>query len=122
MTTLTLTAADAVRVRAGVRGGSSRPAALRLTRRGRALLLLLAFAVVLGGTLVATSADAGAPAVAPQVERYVVAEGDTLWAIAAGLARPGEDIRDVVREIELLNRLPSAGLIAGQQIVLPVDR
>lgn len=121
MTTLTLTAGGAVRLPA-VRSEKGRPAALRLTRRGRVVLLLLALVIALGGTFAATSADAGGPVSAPVVERYVVAEGDTLWAIASGLAHPGEDVRDVVREIELLNRLPSAGLIAGQQIVLPVNR
>ena len=51
---------------------------------------------------------------------YGVQDGDTLWAIASGVARPGEDLRDVVREIEMLNGMPSAVLTAGQQILLPV--
>ena len=82
--------------------------------------LVVAFAVVVGGALAATRATAEGPTSAPQVERYVVSPGDTLWAIAAGVARPGEDVREVVRDIELLNRMPSASLAAGQEILLPV--
>ena len=51
----------------------------------------------------------------------MVAPGDTLWGIAAGVAAPGEDVRDVVLELISLNRLPSGGLQAGQTIVVPVD-
>ena len=123
MTTLTLTAGGAARlpVASSRRGrGDARPAPLHLTRRGRLILVLVAFAVVVGGALAATRATAEGPTSAPQVERYVVSPGDTLWAIAAGVARPGEDVREVVRDIELLNRMPSASLAAGQEILLPV--
>lgn len=97
-------------------------APLRLTRRGRFVVVLLGLAMVLVTSLVATQATAGGPVGAPEVERYVVAPGDTLWEIATGLARPGEDVRDVVHEIEQLNRMPSATLLAGQEILLPADR
>lgn len=109
------------RSEAGSRTGRS-AVALHLTRRGRVAVILLALALLLGGVLVATRASADGPVSAPQVERYVVAPGDTLWAIAAGVARPGEDLRDVVREIEVLNEMPSAALTAGEQILLPVGR
>lgn len=101
---------------------AARPASLHLTRRGRLVLLLVALAIAFGGSAAATRAEAGGPASAPVVERYVVAPGDTLWEIAAGLAKPGEDVRDVVRELQVLNKLASGGLTAGQELVLPVGR
>ena len=127
MTTLTLVAGGAVGLPAASprrsprkNRAAARPASLHLTRRGRLVVVLLALAVLLAGTLAATRATAEGPTSAPQVERYVVSPGDTLWAIASGVARPGEDLRDVVREIEMLNGMPSAVLTAGQQILLPV--
>jgi len=129
MTTLTLTAGGIVALpairrpaRTARADAAARPSGLHLTRRGRLVVLLLAVTIVLGATFAATRADAGGPVSAPVVERYVVAPGDTLWEIAVGLAKPGEDLRDVVREVQLLNRLPSAGLTAGQAILLPVGR
>ncbi len=95
---------------------------VHLTRRGRLVVLLLALGAAVAGTFAASDAAASGPQSAPVVERYLVAPGDTLWRIAEGLASPGEDVRDVVRELVLLNKLPSAGLTAGQEIVLPADR
>ena len=130
MSTLTIAAGGTVRVpvRAASGARSARPAnpvvrrPLHLTRRGRLVVLLLAVAAVFAGTFAASGAAASGPEAAPVVERYLVAPGDTLWRIAEGLAAPGEDVRDVVRELVLLNRLPSTGLTAGQEIVLPTDR
>lgn len=50
--------------------------------------------------------------------RYVVREGDTLWAIARRL-EPGEDPRAVVDEIAEANRIAAGDLIPGQVLVLP---
>ena len=49
----------------------------------------------------------------------MVQPGDTLWAIAAEVAAPGEDVRDVVLMLMRMNELPSGGLAAGQTIVVP---
>jgi len=119
MTTLTLVASHGVRVPAGAAPGR-RPAPLHLTRRGRVVLVLVAILVALGGTFVATRAAAAGPVSAPEVQRYVVSPGDTLWQIASGIARPGEDLRDVVQRIEVLNNMSSASLVAGDEIVLPL--
>ncbi len=100
--------------------GRARPAQMHLTRRGRLVVLLVALAVALGGSLAATRATAEGPVNAPQVERYVVSPGDSLWALASDVARPGQDLRDVVRDIELLNGMSSVALTAGQEILLPV--
>jgi hypothetical protein len=93
---------------------------LTLTARGRALLVTVAVAggVVLG--FVGGRADAASiPEPVPTV-RVVVERGDTLWSFAASIAEPGEDLRDVVREIQRLNDMDSAGLLAGEVVELPV--
>lgn len=98
-------------------GGDEAP--LRLTRRGRVLLFLLAFGVALGAALGNQAASAGTPGVAVPVETYTVRSGETMWSIAADLAAPGEDVRDVVDRLLDLNDLAGAGLVAGQQLLLP---
>ena len=123
MTTLTLTAGGAVRlpVASPRRVAEDRhPAPMHLTRRGRVAVILLALAVLLGGSLAATRAMAEGPTSAPEVQRYVVAPGDTLWDLAVGVAKPGEDVREVVRDIETLNGMSSVALTAGQELLLPV--
>lgn len=92
---------------------------LRLTRRGRVTIFVLALGVGLVGMFGSQSADAGTPAPAVPVDTYTVAAGETLWDIAVDLAGPAEDVRDVVDRLMTLNDLPSAALAAGQQILLP---
>ncbi|UUI73320.1 LysM peptidoglycan-binding domain-containing protein [Cellulomonas xiejunii] len=96
------------------------PAPLRLTRRGRAVVWVLGIALAGGVGGAAASAQADGPVAATEVRRVEVAPGQTLWGIAADVAAPGEDVRDVVLELMALNELPSAGLQAGQRIVVPV--
>ncbi|MCG2803318.1 MAG: LysM peptidoglycan-binding domain-containing protein [Cellulomonas sp.] len=107
---------------AGVRAGDA-DVPLRLTRRGRVVLLALcALVLALASVLVSgRTASADAPASAPTVERHVVASGETLWEIASSIARPGQDVRDVILEVVRLNELPDSGLAAGQTIVLPTQ-
>ncbi|GIG27929.1 LysM peptidoglycan-binding domain-containing protein [Cellulomonas marina] len=103
---------------------TARPAAaavpLRLTARGRWAALLVVAGVAATGLWSADRAEAGRPAGGTEVARHLVAPGDTLWEIAEGVVRPGEDVRDVVLELVQLNRLPSSQLSAGQTIVVPV--
>lgn len=94
---------------------------LRLTRRGRLVVLLLA-GLVLAGGIQGGQALADGPSRALEVTTYTVAAGETLWDIAAAQARPGEDVRDVVLELKSLNELRTAGLAAGQEIILPAQR
>jgi len=65
---------------------------------------------------------AAGPAPALEVVGYTVQPGDTLWRIAADAAVPGEDVRDVIVELQELNGLPRAELTAGQRLVLPAHR
>ena len=93
---------------------------LRLTRRGRLVVAALALLLVGGGGLLGSRAAADGPVSAPVVERHVVTSGETLWSIAASVARPGQDVRDVVVELKQLNDMNDAGLAAGEEIVVPV--
>ncbi|WP_426595333.1 LysM peptidoglycan-binding domain-containing protein [Cellulomonas sp. McL0617] len=94
---------------------------LRLTARGRVALWFFAFVLVASAVLVTSRAAADGPQAAQQVERHVVQPGETMWQIASSIAGPGQDVRDVVLDLVRLNELPSAGLMAGQVIVVPVD-
>ena len=95
---------------------------LRLTARGRAVLWILVAVVAAVATLVGSrAAVADGPVGAQEVVRHVVQPGETLWQIAASVAAPSEDVRDVVLDLVRLNQLPDAGLMAGQVIVVPVD-
>ena len=95
---------------------------VRLTRRGRVVVFVLALAFVLavgmflGARSVANGEAGGA---ATPTEKVVVTPGDTLWAIAAERADDGE-IRAMVDQIEELNALDSATLYVGQELFVPV--
>lgn len=98
-----------------------RPAPLRLTRRGRAVALLLLLGILLAvltvfGSHSAATGDAGVPV---QTRTIEVGAGDTLWGIASEVAKPGE-VRDMVHQIEELNALSGSALSVGQEIAVPV--
>jgi Tfp pilus assembly protein FimV len=99
---------------------------LRLTVRGRRVLaaaaalpavLALAFAIVSGGTALASHGD-GAPAGA--FTTVVVSSGESLWSIAEQVA-PGADPRDVVDAIVALNALDGVTISAGQRLAIPAE-
>jgi hypothetical protein len=102
----------------------TRPSApVRLTRRGRVVIICFAALVLLAGLWVgarhgarATSGGAQGPAVTP--ESVVVGPHDTLWGIAVR-ARPGVDPRVTVQRMIDLNALPSAVVNPGQKVDLP---
>lgn len=94
---------------------------LRLTTRGRVVVVLLALLLSVAVSAIAARAVADGPATgAVEVTRHVVLEGETMWALAEEVAAPGQDVRDVVLELVRLNELPNAGLMAGQEILLPL--
>jgi LysM repeat protein len=128
MTTATLTRAPldptvrAVRpaVRPAARPVAARSAGVRLTARGRAVLLVLvalvSFAAVLLGA-VSVSAGGSAPSAAV-TERVVVQPGQTLWEFAEQVA-PSADPRETVRRIKDLNGLEGSVVVPGQALVVP---
>ncbi|UWF76867.1 MULTISPECIES: LysM peptidoglycan-binding domain-containing protein [Microbacterium] len=107
-----------------IQGPIARPRTrLRLTARGRRVLLALAAAPLAAG--IAFSALAGGSALASGEQAYrasfetvTVMPGDTLWSIAAHVA-PDADPRDVVDDIIRLNNLPGGMVQAGSEIAIP---
>lgn len=93
-------------------------AGLRLTRRGRlvVVLVLLLGLLVVGFTLghVSGSQAAGSTAAAT----VVVQPGETLWSIAARVA-PDRDPRGVVARLRSLNHLTEASVQVGERLVVP---
>jgi hypothetical protein len=105
-----------------VRPSSEALGSVRLTRRGR-LVILLATLAALGTGVMAFGAPAASTHTAHHAaaHRVVVAPGQTLWDIARQVA-PDEDPRVVIDEIVDLNGLSSAGAIrAGQPLYVPAD-
>lgn len=102
-------------------GRAPRPGQVRLTRRGRlvvllgSLLLVLALGVMWGAGSVATERPG-----TPEPTRVVqVTPGETLYGIAAEVTVDG-DVAAMVERIQRLNALDSGMLEAGQRIRVPV--
>ncbi len=100
---------------------AARAARLRLTARGRAVLLLviglpialwLLFAQLNGGAAAGTLEQGAA------VPIVMVQPGESLWSIAERVA-PNADPRDVIDAIVAFNQLGSADVMAGQQLGIP---
>lgn len=97
---------------------------VRLTRRGKAVVLAAAVALVaLFAVMFGSSSFAGDQAgVAPETTTVRVLPGHTLWEIAVE-ANPNGDIRQTVDEIVRLNSLPNASALQmGSEIAVPVYR
>ncbi|MGY2067425.1 LysM peptidoglycan-binding domain-containing protein [Blastococcus sp. SYSU DS0619] len=109
-----------VRRTAGERRGEPALPPLRLTARGRRLLvvvaLLLALAVVALVSAVLGDGRGGLELMG--TTSVVVEPGDTLWSIASTVA--GErDVREVVDGIQRLNDVPGSAIVPGQVLRLP---
>ena len=113
--------------RAGVRtsqrspvAGAERAHRVHLTRRGRALLLLVLVSLLYAAFAVGRSASEAAvtTAPAPVLGQLTVQSGDTLWGIARQVA-PGRDPRPTVEQLVRLNDLHEPALQVGQQLLLP---
>lgn len=108
-------------VRPGRSARPAQPGQVRLTRRGRLVVLLGALAMVLllgffwGAGSVATERP-GQPEATTVVQ---VAPGDTLYDLAAAVTVDG-DVNAMVERIQRLNRLDSGMLLAGQKLRIPV--
>lgn len=95
---------------------------VRLTRRGRIVVLVLACAVVAAVAVMlaagsAATDDAGSAA---QVEVVSVAPGDTLWGIAGDVAADLDiDVREAVQRVEQLNAIEGGVVYPGQELRVP---
>jgi predicted Zn-dependent protease len=96
---------------------------LRLTRRGRVVVLVVLFlAALLASVVLFTTASrandpADDPAAGP-APTVVVKPGDTLWEIAAR-SMPRRDNQAAVSELRDLNKLPGYDIQPGDVLVLP---
>ena len=91
---------------------------VRLTRRGRLVVLLLLLAVLVVGLSVGVSSQAAGPSRPHVVPTVTVQPGETLWQVAVRVA-PGADPRLVVDQLQRINHLSGATVQAGQQLVVP---
>lgn len=92
---------------------------LRLTRRGRVLLVGVLAAVLLAAfSLGRVSSNADTPSDRPSVQHVTVRPGETLWAVATRVA-PGNDPRVTVQRLMDLNGLSSPALRAGESLIVP---
>ena len=121
MSTITVSPAFAP-TRSSRTARSSSRSSVRLTRRGRVVVLMASLALVLmagfflGSVAVGTD-EAGQ---APATEIVMVEPGQSLWSIASDLTDSG-DVRTTMREIERLNALDTVALSAGQKLRVPVS-
>ena len=90
------------------------PARLRLTRRGRVVLVLLPAVLALSSAFVGMSAPFAQADPTASSRAVVVRAGDSLWSIAERIA-PSRDPRDVVAELErsTTSPAPSCSRAAG---------
>jgi Tfp pilus assembly protein FimV len=99
----------------------TRPAPVRLTRRGRLIVVLTMMALLVAAGLVlghGSSQAAGRGSAAATSRTLTVRPGETLWAVAARIA-PHSDPRLVVADIESRNHLAGVEVRAGQQLRVP---
>ena len=110
-----------------VRPGKEQLPPLRLTRRGRVVLigiplvLLAVLIFLLAGFLnaPAKAADSAADLSITPTVSVTVQSGESLWAIAAAVV-PERDPRDVIADIVQLNNLTAGAVVPGQQLFVPV--
>lgn len=116
MSTITMPHAPTVRVSMAPR---RRQPAVRLTIRGRVVVLLVGLALALALAFVLGSGSAATERPGADSTRVVtVGAGQTLWQIAAETS-PDRDVRETVRTIMRLNGLETAAVQAGQRIRVP---
>jgi predicted Zn-dependent protease len=98
------------------------PTSVRLTRRGRLVVLTVAVLAVLAfGIFLSSGSMATEQPGTPEPTRVVmVGTGDTLWDIAASIADDG-DVREMVSRIQDLNALDGGMVVAGQRLRVPVE-
>jgi hypothetical protein len=107
-------------------GRASSHAPLRLTRRGRIvlvgvpLILLAVLLLSLAGLFhsPAKASDSAADLAVTPTVTVTVQPGQSLWSIAGAVA-PDRDARDVMADIVQLNNLSAGAVLPGQQLFVP---
>src|SRR3954454_14681751 len=118
MSTMILTPTRETALAPRAAGPVARRSAVRLTRRGRAVVFLvgLALALVAGFVLASGSTATEHPESTTVIQ---VGPGETLWDIAQDVAVSGHTA-DMVEHIKDLNGLSGGALQAGQELRVPV--
>lgn len=80
-------------------------------------LTLLLAAICVAFLMIGGSAEADQPV--PPPTEYVVAAGDTLWAIASARVGPGEDVRSMISQIAALSGVENGSIFPGQILLIP---
>ena len=95
---------------------------LRMTKRGRAVLLSIVAAPVVVAALIAgiNAGSATATSSATPLAKVTVVGGESLWGLAKQIA-PNADPRDVIADIISVNRLGSADIYPGEQLYIPAQ-
>jgi hypothetical protein len=96
-------------------------AGLRLTRRGRVVLVLLAMLLLAPMVTWGATAVASSPGEPTEVRVHAVQPGETLWGFAQEVARPGEDVRHAVGRLQELNEMSTGTLRVGELLLLPKE-
>jgi hypothetical protein len=94
-------------------------ATVRLTRRGRIVLVLAVMTLlVLAGFMLGQGSGQASGRGHHAQHTLIVERGESLWSVAARIA-PHQDPRLVVADIESLNDLTGPAVTPGQQLVVP---
>ena len=112
-------------ITAGGLGGYSarvRRSHLRMTKRGRTVLLTIVATpvVVLALVLGINAGGATATSSSTPLAKVTVVSGESLWSLAKQIA-PNADPRDVIADIISVNRLGSADIYPGEHLSIPAQ-
>ncbi|UYM04597.1 LysM peptidoglycan-binding domain-containing protein [Solicola gregarius] len=92
---------------------------LRLTRRGRVVILVSALLIAFGGFVAFGPSVIATDESGPKPATITVHPGETLWEIA-GRVNPDGDVRSTVDDIAELNGVSDAGeLQMGTELAVP---
>ena len=90
---------------------------VRLTRRGRVVVMVFFLMLAALGVAIAAPASRAADP-ARGVPVAVVGTGDTLWSVVERHA-PGRDPAATIEEVRRINHLPDYTVYVGQRLQLP---
>lgn len=95
---------------------------LRITARGRAVLVAIVATPLVAAALFIGINAGGATATSDStpLSTITVTPGETLWQVAEKVA-PSADPRDVIADIMQVNRMDSAAIGAGEQLKIPAQ-
>lgn len=98
------------------------PSRLRMTKRGRAVLLSAIAAPLVAIALFAGINAGGATATnsSTPLKSITMPAGESLWQVAKQIA-PNADPRDFIDDVVSVNRLTSTDVQAGQRLEIPAQ-